>query len=309
MSGFILYYNYNTFDSYKKVWKFYRKRAVRIYPLYWAVLLIGIFLGLYNYGALVIGSEKVSAFMFISVMLGFQCIFSNAEISLFVWFISIILIFYALFPLIIRLKSLKGILLVSSIIFALFYLIHLKFNLIFLAFFQYYWTFIAGIVICWLTYNKNINYSKILELGIISFIFTLMIVSTFLIQNNYYTIIFTYFRVILFGVLAYYLVYGLYLFYKSKNINNKFLYGAYDLIYKISFGSYAIFLFHGTVLTLFLLIIQKSSISTFYTNILVVTVGVPLTLIIGYYIQLLEIKALSAKKPKLTFSFRKNRGL
>src|SRR5512133_2664475 len=40
MSGYLLYYNNHSINSLENVFDFYKKRLLRIYPLYWAALAV-----------------------------------------------------------------------------------------------------------------------------------------------------------------------------------------------------------------------------------------------------------------------------
>ena len=74
VSGFILYYNYNTFESTKSILKFYKKRLKRIFPLFWIAITLFAVLGLYGVIPYHMGSVE-----YIIRISGFQEFFSQVE--------------------------------------------------------------------------------------------------------------------------------------------------------------------------------------------------------------------------------------
>ncbi|WP_292388401.1 acyltransferase family protein [Methanosarcina sp. UBA5] len=157
MSGYLLYYNNHSINSFQSVLSFYRKRLLRIFPLYWAAiaaftLVFFIFAPKLNSGFEFPNAEHVFSFHNIIMhILGLQIFLAPAYVSpmLTLYFIGLIIVFYTIYPLIIMLsKSSKQILLSSSLIFLGCLLISRTFNIIESRFFMFFPIFIFGIITC-----------------------------------------------------------------------------------------------------------------------------------------------------------------
>ncbi len=117
------------------VLSFFKKRIVRIYPLYWvfvAVILIFYRPSLVDSAIYVVGWQALLYPIFISTAI--------------YHFLSVLLIFYLLFPLLAVSNDLKRLLIISLIPFLFFAAIRLLWGLSDFMFLQYYGLFVAGIV-------------------------------------------------------------------------------------------------------------------------------------------------------------------
>ncbi|MDD3248500.1 MAG: acyltransferase [Methanosarcina sp.] len=157
MSGYLLYYNNHSINSLQNVFDFYKKRLLRIYPLYWValatfVLVFFVFAPRLNSGFVFPNSENVFSFYNVLVhVLGLQILLAPAYVSpmLTLYFIGLIVIFYAIYPLILMYsKTTKSILLSSFIVYLLFFLISKTFNIIDYRFFMFFLIFVFGILTC-----------------------------------------------------------------------------------------------------------------------------------------------------------------
>jgi peptidoglycan/LPS O-acetylase OafA/YrhL len=157
MSGYLLYYHNNSIDSFKDIISFYKKRLLRIFPLYWAALatftiVFFVFAPKLNSGFVFPNAENVFSFSNILMhALGLQILLAPAYVSpmLTLYFIGLIIIFYIIYPFIIMLsKDSKGLLIISSIIFLGTLLLSKTLNIIehrFLCFSLYsYWAFLPA---------------------------------------------------------------------------------------------------------------------------------------------------------------------
>jgi peptidoglycan/LPS O-acetylase OafA/YrhL len=104
ISGFSLYLSNKTIRNRRDVLRFYKKRALRIYPLYWVFV-----------GVILISYRPPFSETLIYVA-GLQALFYPTVISNPIYhFISVILIFYLTFPLIVFFKGYKKMLIASLI--------------------------------------------------------------------------------------------------------------------------------------------------------------------------------------------------
>jgi peptidoglycan/LPS O-acetylase OafA/YrhL len=157
MSGYLLYYHNNSIDSFKDIISFYKKRLLRIFPLYWAALatftiVFFVFAPKLNSGFVFPNAENVFSFSNILMhALGLQILLAPAYVSpmLTLYFIGLIIIFYIIYPFIIMLsKDSKGLLIISSIIFLGTLLLSKTLNIIEHRFFMFFPVFILGILTC-----------------------------------------------------------------------------------------------------------------------------------------------------------------
>lgn len=157
MSGYLIYYNNHSINSLENVFDFYKKRLLRIYPLYWAALVVFIlvffiFAPWLDSGFVFPNSENVFTFYNVLVhLLGLQILLAPAYATpmLTLYFVGLIVIFYAIYPFIIMYsKSTKSLLISSFIVYAGFFLISRTFNIIDHRFFLFFLVFMFGIITC-----------------------------------------------------------------------------------------------------------------------------------------------------------------
>lgn len=144
-SGYAIYENNKTLRDGKEIKNFYKKRIVRIYPLY-LIALFTFFLCFQVYG--LFHPIYYSVPQWIVNILCLQVLLAPAFIEpiFSLWFIGLIVMLYAMYPLFSdRLGSLRKKLVLAVSIFAILAIIHLALNIIDYRFFLYFFFFIAGI--------------------------------------------------------------------------------------------------------------------------------------------------------------------
>jgi peptidoglycan/LPS O-acetylase OafA/YrhL len=153
-SGYLVSLNNPVLRTKKNIFSFYKKRVVRIFPLYLLSLFcfylcfqLNHFVWTFNY--------NISGW--IIHILGLQILLSPLYvIPMFtLWFVGLILLLYFLYPVFCYSESKRDLLLVSFAIFCLALIIHYSLNLIHMQFFIYYWIFILGIFLAKSNYNFN----------------------------------------------------------------------------------------------------------------------------------------------------------
>jgi peptidoglycan/LPS O-acetylase OafA/YrhL len=135
VSGLSLQLSNKTIGNREDVLSFFKKRMVRIYPLYW-VFVVGILI-FYR-------PPFLSSVIYI---IGWQALFFPIFISTDIYhFVSVLLIFYMLFPLLAFSHDLKKLIIISLIPFLFFTAIQLLWGLSDIMFVKYYGLFVAGII-------------------------------------------------------------------------------------------------------------------------------------------------------------------
>ena len=135
VSGLSLQLSNKTIRNRGDVLSFFKRRMVRIYPLYWVFVT----------GILIFYRPSLSSSAIYIV--GWQALFYPIFITTDIYhFLSVLLIFYLLFPLLVFSNDLKKLLIVSLIPFLFFAAIQLWWGLSDIMFVKYYGLFVAGIV-------------------------------------------------------------------------------------------------------------------------------------------------------------------
>lgn len=157
MSGYLLYYNNHSINSLASVFDFYKKRLLRIYPLYWAALAIFVmvffvFASRLDSGFVFPNSENVFSLYNVFVhVLGLQILLAPAYATpmLTLYFVGLIVIFYAIYPFIIMYsKSTKQLLVSSLTVYCGFFLVSKTLNIIDPRFFMFFLVFMSGVLVC-----------------------------------------------------------------------------------------------------------------------------------------------------------------
>jgi peptidoglycan/LPS O-acetylase OafA/YrhL len=134
VSGLSLQLSNKTICNRDDVLHFFKKRMVRIYPLYWV------------FAAVILISHRPPPVESAIYIVGWQALFYPIFITTDIYhFVSVILIFYLLFPLLAFSNDLKRLLIVSLIPFFFFIAIQLRWGLSDIMFLRYYGLFVAGI--------------------------------------------------------------------------------------------------------------------------------------------------------------------
>jgi peptidoglycan/LPS O-acetylase OafA/YrhL len=147
VSGYALQLTYPALDSKTELTRFFKRRFVRIFPLYWIALLVNlVFFSLGSVNGYHIDLPLSALVIHVTAM---QVLLSPRFTSLYyLWFVGFIVILYLLYPLLQLFSgSLKALLAVSSATFLAFIGLRLLAGIVDERFFLYYWAFIAGIAI------------------------------------------------------------------------------------------------------------------------------------------------------------------
>lgn len=145
-SGFAIYENNKTLKDGKEILNFYKKRIVRVYPLY-LIALFTFFLSFQVYG--LFHPIYYSVPQWIINILCLQVLLAPAFIDpiFSLWFIGLIIVLYAMYPLFSSCSGpLRKKLFLAVSIFTVLAIIHLALNIIDFRYFLYYFFFIAGFV-------------------------------------------------------------------------------------------------------------------------------------------------------------------
>lgn len=157
MSGYLLYYNNPSINTYQDIFSFYKKRLLRIFPLYWAaliafILIFSVFAPKLHSGFVFPNAQNVFTYYNILIhLLGLQIILAPAYSSpmLTLYFIGLIVAFYIVYPFITMFsRNSKQLLFVSSTLFFGFFLVSTIFDIIDVRFFMFFWIFVLGIFSC-----------------------------------------------------------------------------------------------------------------------------------------------------------------
>ena len=103
ISGYLIYYNNSTISSKHDILRFYKKRVLRIYPLYIIAVLFWVLIY-----TVILSSADYSIAEIVLSILGLQMVAGPVWIStdpVILWFIGMILIFYLLYPVILYISK------------------------------------------------------------------------------------------------------------------------------------------------------------------------------------------------------------
>ena len=285
VSGYVLYHTQKNFLSIKDVIRFYHRRAKRIYPLYWFAFIIIVIIDWEIANGLFIGFLGLQGFYPVTIF------FNNTIL----WFIGVLLIYYIIYPVLVRPRSLMKMFSVASIMYLILTLIFLNFNVINVYFFPYYWVFFAGIAMSWFNDNfKNLNFDyKELFLKSIILVFLLTLVLKASLSTPFYdpslpTFNFTTFMQIMY-ILGTLLIFSVVFIFVTRISKDFFQSKTYELITKVSAGSYATYLLHVSFGRVLIKIGSILGLPLIYINLALFFIGLPLVFLIGYYAQKWEL--------------------
>jgi peptidoglycan/LPS O-acetylase OafA/YrhL len=310
VSGFVLYYSHDSIETTKGMLDFWKKRVVRIFPLYWLSIIALLVLQTFNI------KEHLISFSFSSVliqMLGLQALLAPRFISpIFIninWFVSVILIFYLIYPLIVRPfrdgRDGAHLVLASFAVLLPFVVMRLLFDIIDFRFFLYYGIFVAGILTCkYGAMYKSSPQPRFLCIGAILLI-AILFLMRFLPLMRYakqaetaaavgflFNGFFPYNPadvpslisvVILLNIVALLFIYVAFIAARLyvPSINRAML----SLILIIAFSSYSIYLFHRLIFASLDALAHAFQLGMVQTDVVIILLGYPLVLGVSYFIQ------------------------
>jgi peptidoglycan/LPS O-acetylase OafA/YrhL len=280
ISGLKLNYNYRDISTNKKIKIFYKKRIVKIFPIYWLSLLgLYIILGYFKIAPGNISGYDFSYMNIVIHVFGLQGIFYIYHFQT-LWFIGVILLYYLLYPLMIQSKNISIQICTFIVVFCFCVTSHFLFNIFISSFFIFFFVFCAGILFSEKSIIKEDMNKFFLKYSIILLVLSGIIMSlelfSYLILNKITEIaILTIFSLSL-TIILYYSIKKILIF---KN-------GAHIKFFSIiSYSSLAIYLFHIQLLALFASGFKNLFASEIVVDLLIITIAGPLTILICYGIQ------------------------
>ena len=295
ISGFLLYQTDSFINSIDDIKKFYIKKFMRIYPLYWVALASLVII----FGGLQINPGPVSPYNFslnnlLIHFFGLQGIFPSYTIQS-MWFVGVIVLFYLLYPIIVYLsKNLFETFVASSLILILLGILHFFLGLIEINALTYFPIFISGIFINRILYSPKIIINKNL-LKKILFFYLIMIFMIFLVLEVYKfnNLNLQFLPQILrisaencikiCAMISLCIIYLIFTHLYIK-IHGKIML----LISLIAFATYAIYLFHHQFLAVFSLITDLIIQSIILQDLIILTFGFAGAILFGIIIQKIE---------------------
>ncbi|MCX9084521.1 MAG: acyltransferase family protein [Candidatus Methanoperedens sp.] len=278
ISGFLLVNN-SLISSRTDFLKFFKKRILRIYPIYWFSIICSYFIVyMLNINLPFFQKEETTTFKLILNIFGLQGLMPE-NFSLFEWwFIGTIILYYVLYAIICYFsENIKYILFYSVIIMVFLLLLKYELGIIHINSIKYYFVFIAGIVI---GNVKNIKSVKRIIFFNILIIFLYIVFRhwNFLTnENDIFNHIIKFSPAII-----------IILLYKINNSTNT-KYKSHKILSYISYGAFSIYLFHIQTLTLFKIymdfLIGKKILNVIQAEYMILFIGIPIALITGYFIQ------------------------
>jgi peptidoglycan/LPS O-acetylase OafA/YrhL len=260
VSGFVLYYNYPKI-SLKNLENFYYKRVKRIYPLYLFTIILGYGLSFF------LPWNKMDFLSVLIIVFGLQGIFPpwvpNAITLFWLWFVGVLLVYYYIYPVFTRFRSIIHIFLTALTIFIIILFLESKFGIM-EPLVSFYWLFFLGIALCWLNenykslkFNTNELFSKNNQKKLfLNYIFPILLVILLIFiysklnLHNSFDLIKVLRNVLMsvFYTIVIYLAVKISIYCITKLYESFFKSKTFDLIKKISISSYATYLIHPIII-------------------------------------------------------------
>lgn len=300
-SGYLAHSKFNNIASIKDVYKFYRGKFIRIYPLYILFILLSL-LQDKNY-------THYDSFTILAHILGLHALFSPAFIHEYIsisWFVGVIILYYLVYPLIILYsKTVRSLILFSSLLFIIFFLLRLAFNLVDGMFFQYYFVFFAGVIANHKNVFENKKIKAMLPYIYLVLIFALAIYSkivpsdfsNFPLGASIDYLISASAVVSIRFIIFISLIFSIY--FTVKKNESKLPSNCIRTFQFCAFASYCVYLFHLIYFNYFVKILDLIGFYNILRDAIIFLIGVPVLFIICYHIQSFEIKlrnTLTSKK-------------
>ena len=308
LSGFALYRNNQILSTWHDVIDFFRKRALRIFPLYWLALFV--FIICFNalpFNTLAAGYNPVDISYFPShsvsailvYVLGFQALLSpqatNEPIRL-LWFVGVILVYYAAYPLIVAFSSrITKFIAISALVFLALWALQLVIHTVTPELFLFFGVFVGGILA-----SKYALVDKfILHVSEVSYIAQLTTSTTAAgIQVAGLGALLFFFSsprgeaaslVLVAAVNALLMLFSFFLVAGVKILATNPRDSSYRLYRLIAYSSYAVYLFHlPLLLMLGFALTYVLNLTVLQTNAVLIFIGVPSMFVVCYLIQALQ---------------------
>ena len=295
ISGYLIYLNNSNIKLKSDICYFYKKRLLRIYPLYILAIVCGLLLSIF-----LNGHVAQSSFEIIVSILGLQMVFYPVLVNdpILFWFIGMIVIFYIIYPIVMYLSSgnIKKYIIYSSLFIGLMIPIKVFTGFIGGGVFEYYFVFVAGVIVAWtkLFSSPHVRVINIVSLtvfissSIITLIFQPSIGELEHVQLTLSIVIqvgLVMFLRFIHGISTVFVLHMIYSYISPGKWINK-------LIINGAFASYAVYLFHGDIFRIINnimslggdLIVSLLSSPLIY-DIVLILIFIPIVFVISYYIQ------------------------
>ena len=292
-SGYALYYNHTTLSTMRAVGGFLKKRAIRIYPLYWIAIAAFIVLGIGTWGnniawiiAQVCGAQGLLAPRF-----------GTPVITL--WFIGVILLFYLIYPFVVSFSSTPKRLLPALLLpLLLFVVLRVEFNLVDFRFFVYYALFFGGVLASkYEVFNRYAVKPSYVVVSVLLLITALVLIANrSLFGGQPHVFLYsgldtsapplttnTVLAIIVADILGLIFVYTT--FTLSRLVLPSLTSTARRAIGGIAFSAYCVYLFHRPVLVLLADALKATHLVALQKDVLIIVCGIPLIFIVGYALQ------------------------
>ena len=301
ISGFVLHLNHPSFTQHNSLADFYKKRVLRIFPLYWLAIAV-VYVQGYHY------ASPINALVVIFGLQGFLAQ-TLADLGGW-WFIGVIIVLYAIYPLITTIGSVSfpppmesnalkfAIMLIVP--FLILYVANARFFLINGLVLAYYGIFVLGVAVSkydvlskygFLSDNR-MRLLKYIVVAAVSFAVTLLIFSRLplsylfsLITLRYlFSLIMQNALFLLFVMLAFCLA-RIIVVSSSKASPPLSRALWYRVLLLISFSSYAIYLFFLSILVPLMYALLGTQLTGFAIDIIQIFVGLPIVVLVAYLLQ------------------------
>jgi len=302
ISGYLIYENNRRIHSYRDILAFYKKRVLRLFPIYWSAIVLyyivfAILVPRYAPGQFHYDVSQLYGLNNLLVHLaGLQIILSPGyAIPLpTLWFVGLIFLFYLIYPFLMYCtKRCRDLVIMSAGIVIAFSLLRFLFNVIDDRFFNYFLVFIAGIVCCSLSVLQNERYSKIVLFApivmVCALLFDVRVTSLIHIENYSAASAFLY-NIFLYDSPVLMISFSLTLLWFAESFLGNLSGTGTKMIGFFSTSSYPVFLYHTPVLLAAYGVIWFLDLQGIAGDILIIVITLPLLFLFSYYIQKWEIR-------------------
>jgi peptidoglycan/LPS O-acetylase OafA/YrhL len=326
ISGFVLYLNHPSFTQLNGLTDFFKKRVLRIFPLYWLAIAL----------RFVLGAQFASRAEAVVILLGLQGFLSprfGADQNMLIWwFIGAIVVLYTIYPLIATLASdalqLPAPIDSDVVRFALMLIIPLIILVVARSFlfiiddsvFVLYGIFVLGVAISkydvlgkygFLTDNRT-TLLKYVAVAAIIFIVALFLYALFfflfyLLNHSAYVSAasnFASYGLVFIAPTVLFLLFALLTFCLARIIVVSYSNASrphsaavwYRALLVIAFSSYAIFLFFVPILTQFMYALMGTQLTLLEIDIVQIFIGLPTVVVVAFVLQSTQNKILNRIK-------------